>query len=182
MDSDEWLELGDLKVTSVEAEHHVNCLAYRIDVPRGRRFLPDAARELGVPIEDWKRLQRGETVGSVSPSDVLGPPRRGLSLGLVTDTRPTNAIAQLVSGVDLLICEGTYASNDDQPRAVERKHMTFREAALLAREAQTKQLLLTHFSPSVVDPEAGAVNAQEVFANAIVGRDHLTLSLRFPTE
>src|SRR4030081_1383064 len=28
MDSDEWLELGDLKVTSVEAEHHVNCLAY----------------------------------------------------------------------------------------------------------------------------------------------------------
>ncbi len=180
--SDETVELDDLRATCVAAEHHVACLAYRMDVPRGRRFLPERALALGAPVQDWNRLQRGEAVGGIEPSDVLGPPRRGLSVGLVTDTRPTEAIAGLVSGVDLLVCEGTFGSDEDQPRAVERTHMTFREAALLAKQAQARQLLLTHFSPSVVDPESFVDNAREVFPETIVGRDHLTLSLHFPPD
>ena len=133
-------------------------------------------------IQDWKRLQRGEIVSGVRPSDVLGPPRRGLSIGLVTDTRPTEAIARLVWDVDLLVCEATFGSDEDQPRAVERKHMTFREAAQLAKDARARQLVLTHFSPALVEPEAYLGNAAEVFPETIVGRDHLTLSLRFPEE
>ena len=176
------VELDELNVSWVEAEHHVECLAYRLDLPRGPRFLPERARELGVPLQDWKRLQRGETVDGVQPSDVLGPPRRGLSIGLVTDTRPTDAIARLVYDVDLLVCEATFGSNEDQPRAVERKHMTFREAAQLASDARARQLVLTHFSPSVVEPEAYVGNATEVFPATIVGRDHLTFSLRFAEE
>jgi ribonuclease Z len=166
----------------VAAEHHVPCLAYRIDVPRGPRFLPDRALALGAPVQNWTRLQRGQAVGGIEPSDVLGPPRRGVSVGLVTDTRPTEAIADLVAGVDLLVCEGTFGSDDDQPRAVERTHMTFREAAVLAKHAHARQLVLTHFSPSVVDPEAFVANARDVFPDAVVGRDHLTLRLRFPAD
>ncbi len=174
--------LAGLTVECGEAEHHVPCLAYRIDVPRGRRFLPEQALALGVPVTDWSRLQRGETVRGVSAEAVLGPPRRGLSVGLMTDTRPTASLSQLVAGVDLLIGEGMYGSDDDQPRAVERQHMTFREVAELARLARAKQLVLTHFSPSVVEPEVFVGNAREVFAETIVGRDHLTLSLRFAEE
>ncbi|MGI9149678.1 MAG: ribonuclease Z [Chloroflexota bacterium] len=180
LDSGDHVQLDDLRATCVAAEHHVDCLAYRLDVPRGRRFLPDRARALNVPIPNWKRLQRGEMVDGVDPSDVLGPPRPGLSVGLVTDTRPTDPIAQLVAGVDVLVCEGTFGSDEDQPRAVERKHMTFREAARLAKQAHAGQLVLTHFSPSVVAPESFLQNAREVFAETIVGRDHLVLSLRFP--
>ncbi len=183
MESGEYVELDDLKATCVAAEHHVACLAYRVDLPRGRRFLPERARALGVPVQDWKQLQRGEMVNAVQPSQVLGPPRRGLSVGLVTDTRPTEAIADLLSEVDLLVCEGTFGSDEDQQRAVERTHMTFREAATLARQAGAAQLVLTHFSPSVVEPETFIDNAREVFAETVVGRDHLTLSLRFgPSE
>ncbi len=175
-------ELAGLTVTSAEAEHHVPCLAYRIEVPRGRRFLPERATTLGVPVEDWSRLQRGETVGRISADAVLGPPRRGLSVGLVTDTRPTPGLAQLVSGVDLLVGEGMYGSDDDQPRALERKHMTFREVAQLAASAGARRLVLTHFGPSVFEPEAFMANAREVFPETIVGRDHLTVSLRFADE
>jgi ribonuclease Z len=116
------------------------------------------------------------------PEEVLGPARRGLSLGLVTDTRPTPAIQQLVEDVDLLVCEGTYGSDDDQPRAVERKHMTFGEAATLAAAAGAHQLLLTHFSPAVVEPDAFAACAQRIFGASRVGHDHLTLSLRFAED
>jgi ribonuclease Z len=168
-----------LQGTCESGDHHVPCLAYRLDLPRGRAFLPRRAEELGIPREQWKRLQGGERVDGVDPEQVLGPPRRGLSLGLVTDTRPTAALRQLVRDVDLLVCEGTYGSDDDLPRAIERKHMTFAEAAAFARDAQARQLVLTHFSPSLADPAAFADNAQSVFSNTIVGRDHLTLSLRF---
>ncbi len=182
MESGDSIRLDDLRATCVVAEHHVPCLAYRIDVPRGRRFLPERARALNVPIQDWRRLQRGERVDAVDPTDVLGPPRPGLSVGLVTDTRPTDAIAALVSRVDLLVCEGTFGSDTDQVRAVERAHMTFREAALLAKHADARKLVLTHFSPSVVEPDSFVDNAREVFAETVTGRDHLVLSLRFPPD
>jgi ribonuclease Z len=175
-------ELAGLTITCADAEHHVPCLAYRIDVPRGRRFLPDHALALGVPVHDWKLLQRGQMVDGIEPEAVLGPPRHGLSVGLVTDTRPTSGLARLVADVDLLIGEGMYGSDDDQPRAVERKHMTFREVAQLAASAGAKQLVLTHFSPSVVEPDVLVANAREIFPETVVGRDHLTLSLRFADE
>lgn len=180
--SDDRLQLDELTVSATEAEHHVPCLAYRLDLPRSPRFLPERARKLGVPLRNWKRLQRGEPVDMVSPSDVLGPPRRGLAIGLVTDTRPTDALARHISDVDLLVCEATFGSDEDQPRAVERKHMTFREAAQLAKRGAARQLVLTHFSPSLVEPEAFSTNAAEVFPMTTVGRDHLALSLRFPEE
>jgi ribonuclease Z len=171
-----------LSISCADADHHVACLAYRIDVPRGRRFLPEQALQLGVPIHLWSRLQRGEAVDGIQPESVLGPPRRGLSVGLVTDTRPSAALVELVGDVDLLFGEGMYGSDEDHPRAVERRHMTFREMAELARSAHAKQLVLTHFSPSLVDPQAFADLAREVFPHTIVGSDHLAFSLGFTED
>ena len=84
--------------------------------------------------------------------------------------------------VDVLFCEGTYGSDEDQPRAVERKHMTFREAATLAQQAAAARLVLTHFSPALTDPPAYTANAREVFPATTVGHDGLTLSLAFPDD
>ncbi len=178
-------ELGGLRGSCTQAEHHVPCLAYRLEVPRGRAFLPDRARRLAIPVEHWRALQREEIVTwdghTATPDEVLGPRRTGLAMALVTDTRPTPDLERLARNVDLLICEGTYGSSDDQPKAVERKHMTFAEAACLARNAGARKLLLTHFSPAVVDPLQYAQNATIVFPETVVGRDHLTLTLNFPT-
>jgi ribonuclease Z len=177
-------QFQELKGTCAEADHHVPCLAYRLDLPRERAFLPDRARALGLPVNEWRRLQRGQTVEwqarAITPDEVLGPPRRGLAVGLLTDTRPTPRLAGLVRGVDLLICEGMYGSDDDLPRAHERKHMTFHEAAGLARDAGVGQLVLTHFSPSLTDPRAYESAAQAIFPRTRVGEDHLSVSLTFP--
>ncbi|HEV2123492.1 MAG TPA: ribonuclease Z [Chloroflexota bacterium] len=168
------------------ADHSVPCLAYRLDVPRQPRFQPEHARALGVPMQQWKTLAQGQTAQvtgrTVRPGEVLGPPRAGMAVGLVTDTRPTAEIETLARGVDLLICEGTYGSSDDAPKAAERKHMTFAEAATLAKRAGVRQLVLTHFSPALAHPEEYAANAQTIFPNTIVGADHLTLSLTFDRD
>jgi ribonuclease Z len=179
---DEIPGVDDVRLQCAAGQHHVPCLGYRLEVPRGRRFLPDNARRLGVPLPDWKRLQRGEQVGDVTPDQVLGPPRPGLAVGLVTDTRPLPDLVRLVQGVDLLVCEGTYGDDADQPRAVERCHMTFAEAAELAKQAGARRLLLTHFSPALTDPQAYAEQAERIFADTLVGHDHLQLSLAFAPD
>jgi ribonuclease Z len=164
-------------------EHGLPVLAYRVDLPRARQFLPERAEAAGVPLALWRRLQAGEAVtwdgGEARPEQVLGPPRRGLSLAYVTDTRPSAALADLARGVDLLVCEGTYGDDSDAEKAMSHRHMTFREAGHLARSAAVGQLWITHFSPSLDDPAAFAGNATEEFAATTIGYSGLAASLRF---
>jgi ribonuclease Z len=167
-------------------EHALPVLAYRADLPRNRAFLPERAREIGVPMRLWGTLQRGETVawagGTAVPDEVLGPMRKGLSVAYITDTRPLPALVDFASGADLLVCEGTYGSDADAEKAVRNRHMTFREAARLARDTGVKRLWITHFSPGLDDPELFAGNAREVFPAAVVGSDGLREVLAFGDE
>ena len=54
----------------------------------------------------------------------------------------------------LFICEGMYAEKEKLNKAKQYKHMTFYEAADMAKRAEVKELWLTHFSPSLVRAEA----------------------------
>lgn len=174
---------GGMAGRCATGQHALPVLAFRADLPRAREFLPERAEALGVPLRLWRTLQSGESAawegGAVRPDDVLGLSRRGLSLAYVTDTRPSPALGELAGGVDLLVCEGTYGSDEDQPKAVANTHMTFREAASLARDAGVERLWLTHFSPALTDPDAFAANATEVFPAAVIGRAGLSLRLSF---
>ena len=167
-------------------QHALPVLAYRLDLPRARRFSPERARAIGVPLDRWRRLQQGEPVrwsgGMAAPDDVLGPPRRGLSLGYVTDTRPVPAFPAFFHGVDLLVSEGTYGDSEDADKAAINTHMTFREAATLARESDARRLWLTHFSPGMADPEAFAAEATAIFPETMVGFSGLQTTLKFDDD
>lgn len=67
-----------------------------------------------------------------------------------TDTRPVQTISEHAKNADLFICEGMYGEEGKEKKAREYKHMTFYEAAHLAKEADVKQMWLTHYSPSLV--------------------------------
>ena len=57
--------------------------------------------------------------------------------------------------------------------------MTFREAAMLAKEGNVRELLLTHFSPSLDKPETYIQNAAEIFENVIIGYDGYTKTISY---
>jgi ribonuclease Z len=177
---------GGLTATSLVAAHRVPCLAYRVSVERARKFDPERARTLGVPLALWRPLQRGDAVswagGSAVPDDVLGPARRGLSFGFVTDTRPLPSMPPFLAGVDLLVCEGTYGDSADLDKAVQNMHMTFAEAAAIAREADAGALWLTHFSPALEQPEAFQGEATAIFPNVTLGFSGLTGTLSFSDD
>ncbi|MCC7372328.1 MAG: ribonuclease Z [Chloroflexi bacterium] len=171
------------RLSSLPVDHAVPCLAFRIDLPRSRRFDPEKARTLGVPIEDWKRLQQGETVRvggtEVTPEQVLGPKRRGLSVAYVTDTRPTPRMPSFLADVDLLTIEGTYGDPADAANAVENKHLLFSEAAEIGLLAGARRVWLTHFSAKMLHPERFAHEATSVYEPTVVGYEGLKTSLRF---
>lgn len=178
--------VGPLRGTTAAGRHGLPCLAYRMTLPRGRQFRPERARELGVPVHFWRSLQRGEVVTfegkTVSPDDVLGPPRRGLTVAYITDTRPTPSLVQLAHGADLLICEATFGDPADADRARQTRHMTFAEAATLAAKARAHRLWLTHFSPALRDPSTYAPLATAIFPNTTIAHDGLCETMRYPDE
>jgi ribonuclease Z len=185
-DGDHFALPGGLTGTVMRGRHALPVLAYRLDLPRARRFLPDRARQIGVPLDHWRRLQQGEATawpgGRATPADVLGPPRRGLALGYVTDSRPLPEMPTFFHDVDLLVSEGTYGGPEAAEKAASNTHMTFGEAATLARAAEARRLWLTHFSPGLSDPEAFAPEATGIFPKSTVGFSGLQTELNFDDE
>ncbi|MCO5215291.1 MAG: ribonuclease Z [Thermomicrobiales bacterium] len=174
---------GGVRVTVAEGQHRGPVLAYRFDVDRAPAFLPEEAERLAVPKRMWSALQKGVSVDVdsrlITPDQVLSAPRSGASVGVATDTRPTEAVQGLMRGVDLLISEGTYGDDEDQPKAVERGHMTFREAATLASEAEVGALWLTHFGAGMPDPGKYVANATGVFPRTWLGYSGLQGTITF---
>lgn len=176
------IRLIGLTITPFPLEHGIPCYGYRLHLPRQGVFQPEKARALGVPMAQWKLLQQGESVNGVCPEDVLGAPRQGITLVYATDTRPTPAITDMGRGADLMILEGMYGDGSKLPQAHKNHHMLFAEAAELARQAQPRQLVLTHFSNCIDDPEVFLPLAQAIFPSTAAAADGHCWSLPYPEE
>jgi len=174
---------GELQATCAAAVHGVPCLAYRVDLARRPAFQAERAKELGLPVQLWSPLQHGKTVTfngqTIQPEQVLGAPRRGISLAYITDTRPTLALNALAHDVDLLICESMYDDLEDLPLAKANAHMVAQESAGIAKAAGAHQLLLTHFSPKINDPTIAEKMARRVFPNTRAARDGTVVTLEY---
>lgn len=175
-----------MKATTFAGDHGVPCLLYRVDLARDRRFDPVRAESLGIPRQLWSKLQAGEEVwwpgGRAVPSDVLGAKRRGLAFGYVTDTRPLTSFVPFLENTDLIVCEGTYGDVADTELAHAYHHMTFAQAASIARDAKARRLWLTHFSARMDDPNCFASNATDIFPETEIGFSGLTTTLNFSDD
>lgn len=182
-DKEQIININGYEICAFRVKHNVTCYGYSIKINRVGRFMPDKAKELGIPVQGWSILQKGENYevdGQVyTPDMVLGPRRKGIKLVYCTDTRPTNGIIEHAELADLLICEGMYGEKDKISKARENKHMTFYEAAEIAKKAEVKELWLTHYSPSLSYPEEYKQEVRKIFANTKVPRDRRTTILEF---
>ncbi len=171
------------EIEAYKVNHNVLCYGYSVVVRRGGRFFPERAAENNVPQKYWNRLQKGEIIEDdgvcYTPDMVLGPPRKGIRLAYSTDTRPTKSIVAHAAEADLFICEGMYGEDDKMNKALEHKHMTFYEAAKLAKEANVKELWLTHYSPSLIRPEEYIPKTRKIFPATYAAKDGRTIVLEF---
>ena len=180
------IELNGYRITAFKVNHNVVCYGYTLEILRQGKFSAERAKEQEIPLKFWNPLQKGQTIeaeGKIyTPDMVLGPERKGIKLTYTTDTRPTDSILKNAADSDLFICEGMYGEDDKADKAKGYKHMTFREAAVLARNANVQEMWLTHYSPSLVRPDDYMDKVQEIFPNAYPGKDGKSVELNFEDE
>lgn len=176
----------ELRIEAFRVNHNVICYGYNIVIERKGKFQLDKASALGLERKYWGRLQNGETIaldGKVyTPDMVMGEPRKGIKLTYCTDSRPTESIIKNAKNADLFICEGMYGEPDKKEKAKEYKHMTFYEAADMAKRANVDQMWLTHYSPSLTRPDDYKKEVQEIFAQTYIAKDGWSKELRFADE
>lgn len=174
---------SEMIIQTMELDHSSPCLGYRFDIKRRPKFNSNKAILNQVPKVIWSQLQRGDRVLQDSkiyePAMVLGEERKGIRISYITDTRPIESIPDFIRESSLCICEGTYGDDEDLQKAIINKHMTFREAASIAKEGDVQELLLTHFGTGLIEPEEYIQNAKEVFKETKLGYDGFVQSISF---
>lgn len=182
-DSEQTIYTHGYKIDAFKVMHNVLCYGYNIEIMRQGKFMVEKAERLGLPKNAWGVLQKGENItidGKLyTPDMVLGEERRGIKVTYCTDSRPLPIIAKKAKDADLFICEGMYGEEGKEEKAKEYKHMTFQEAANLGKEANPKEMWLTHFSPSLIRPEEYIKDMKKIFERIYVGKDGKSVTLKY---
>jgi ribonuclease Z len=168
--------------------HTKTCYGYTMEEePRPGAFHPERAEELGVPRGPlWSRLQAGESVQTpegrtVQPEEVLGGARKSRKVSYVTDSLYFPELAPEVRGSDLFVCEGMF-EKALLASAVEKKHMTAEQAAMLAKAAgEVKKLALIHYSPRYNEHNLKLLldEARTIFSDTVLSKDRMHFPLEY---
>ncbi|MCF2137450.1 MAG: ribonuclease Z [Candidatus Thorarchaeota archaeon] len=178
------LEDDGIEVTAFPVSHRGTTFGYGLSYTKKMgRFHPERAQALGVPKGPlWHQLATGHSVEvngrTISPEEVAEPPPPPLKIVYSGDTRPCDSLRDAIKDTHVFICEAMYAS-DKAEMADERGHMTARQAAELARDAQVQHLALTHYSPRYELENGSQIlqEAQAIFPATTLAHDLMRIRL-----
>ena len=170
------------RVVCAPVAHRTPAFAYAvIERDLAGHFDVERAAALGIPAGPlYGRLKSGETVTledgrTIDGKSLTGPTRRGRKVVYSGDTTYTPAIVELAQDADVLIHEATYLE-EDLALAERSSHSTSMMAATVAKQANARTLILTHFSARY-EGEGGSrladllSEARQVFPNTMLARD-----------
>ena len=139
---------------------------------------PDKAKEYAVPVSFFDSLKNGEDY--IQPDGTIvkyewvtedTPP--GKTYTFCADTKYDESIIPHISEADVIYHETTYL-DALRERAIERFHATTKQAALIAKKANVKKLLIGHFSSKYDTLEEFEQEAREVFLNTELALEGVT--------
>jgi ribonuclease Z len=178
-----FLEEKGLTVKAFSVNHRgPDCYGFVFEEEGRQPFLAEKAEELEIPQGPWRRdlVNGSETTlpdgRVIHPDQVLGNFEKGTKFVIVGDTGETESILEACRDADGLVCEGTYLESETE-MARQFSHLTAKDAAQLALEANVKQLFITHISRRYRDKDVEK-EAQAVFPKTIVARDFDTFSIK----
>lgn len=161
------------KIEAAFLDHGVDCLGWRVTEADSRKFYKDKLSNAGIKGPMVKKLiQEGslEIHGKKHLLDEYSYIRPGDTFAMVSDTRPCLGAAKIAKDAKMLLCESTYLK-EHESLAKSHYHLTASQAAEIAKAANAKQLLLTHFSARYKDPELFKIEASQIFPNTEIVED-----------
>ena len=172
----EFFRNDDFSVSAIPVFHRgPDCYGFLFEEKTRRPFLPEKAEALGIPPGPWRRdLVNGQVVTLsdgrvINPDQVLGPERAGTRLVHIGDAGRTDNLLHVCREADALVIEATYLDEESE-MAGEFAHLTARQAAELAQQANVQNLILTHISRRYRERDVLA-EAQAIFPHTRVARD-----------
>ena len=170
-------------VSACKANHSITAYSYLFEEKeKPGRFNLERAKELGIPEGIlWKELQNGNDIeinGKViSPNQVLGEKRPGKKIGISGDTMPTNELEKFFQNCDYLVFDSTFL-DEVSDKALDTCHSTAKQAAVLSKNANVKNLILTHFSARYKDETKHLEEASVIHDSVITARDLLEIEVK----
>lgn len=181
IDSETVIENEEYIIKAQRVKHNTLTLAYSVEELKKPRFLRQKAIDLGVPVgPKFGKLHSGESVEVngeiIKPEQVLGPPRKGHKITYSGDTMPCEEIINFAKDSTILIHESTYKA-EDKDKADLHAHSTSVDAANIALNSNSKELILTHISTRYTEVDDLLKEAQEIFKNTKIAKDLMKLEL-----
>ncbi|GAA4731081.1 ribonuclease Z [Flavisolibacter ginsenosidimutans] len=171
-----------IKISCFRTTHRIECYGFLFEEKEGKRkLLIDKVQKQEIPVSFYSSLQAGldyiTPKGKRIPNeDVTANPEKGKKYAFCADTRYDESIIPHIYGADAIYHETTYLDNMRE-RAVERFHSTTKQAALIARKAMVKKLLIGHFSSKYATLEQFLQETKEVFPNTELALEGVTYNI-----
>ncbi len=175
-----FFESPDFALSAMPMYHGVPCVGYRFQEKDTRKINMAKAKKLGIPEGPLLgKIQKGKEIifeGKTINPEEISKIKKGKSVCFIFDTKLTKNSIALADNCDLLVCESTFATQHEE-KAGKYKHLTAKQAALIANNANAKKLVLTHFSQRYKNTQEIEEEASELFDNVITAQDLMVLTL-----
>ena len=174
------IDLKELEITARVLDHSLLCLGFSVIEKDKRKIKKNFLKKNNIPDgPHLKDLKENKAITwnnkRISPDEATFLVR-GKKITIILDTVPCKNALDLAKKADLLISEAVYSSQLNN-KAIEYKHMTAKQAAQLAVQADAKQLILTHFSQRYKTTEALCEEAEQFFKNTKCAFDFMKITV-----
>lgn len=170
----------DYEIHCAKLQHVIPTYGYSFIEKDVRKINKAYLKKLGInndPI--LKKLQQGKNIKwknkTIKAKDATWI-QKGKKITYIPDTRYCKDIIKLAKDSDLLICESTFGP-ERSDEAKEYKHLTATQAAEIAKESNSKHLILTHFSQRYKDTKSLLNSAKKIFKKTECAEDFLLFVL-----
>lgn len=165
-----------ISVECFTVKHRIECWGFLFREKKNPRKLDiRMVRSYNIPSSFYESLHEGkdfitdsnEVIKNGILTTATVPPK---AYAYCADTSYFELIAEKIKGVDLLYHESTYL-HALEDKAASRFHSTAKQAAMIAKKAGAKKLLLGHFSSMYETLDEFKTEACEVFENSEVAEE-----------
>ncbi len=174
------LETKDFRIECAPLKHSVATIGYAFAENEKRKMDIKLLKKQGVPLGPLVgKLQEGHVVtvnGKKITPDMVSEVIPGKKVAYITDSVTCAGAQKLAENADIMLCEATYTSERTE-EAHQYAHMTSKEAAQLASQANAKKLILIHFSARYKNVSELEEDARDIFDNTQAARDLMKIKL-----
>jgi ribonuclease Z len=172
--NDKFFENEDFYLEAKQMSHGIPCNAYAFVVKDKLRIDKKKLKKAKIQGEIIKKLKDGKDIvyeGKKYLAKNLTYREKGKKISFVMDTSLNKEIVPFVKNSDLLICESTFDSGMSE-KANDYKHLTSEQTAKIARDSNSKKLVLTHVSQRHSSNTSKLLKeAKKLFKNSVLAED-----------